>query len=79
MAIPTEGFENMAICCAYVPLSSSDSPPAIIRQRLATQLPPYMVPSRWMILSDLPKNGNGKIDRPRLHDMFQAQQSEVVP
>jgi non-ribosomal peptide synthetase component F len=79
VAVPTDGFEGMAICCAYVPLSGSDSSPAIIRQRLATQLPAYMLPSRWMIFSDLPKNANGKIDRPRLRDMFHVQQSEVVP
>jgi D-alanine--poly(phosphoribitol) ligase subunit 1 len=33
---------------------------------LAEQLPEYMVPSRLFVLSDLPKNPNGKVDRRRL-------------
>jgi len=33
-------------------------------------LPPYMLPSRWRQLPELPKTTNGKIDRRRLKELF---------
>lgn len=70
VAVPTEGFENYLICCAYV--SQSDTPigPQEIRRKLADALPPYMLPSQWKSFSELPANGNGKIDRRKIQDLF---------
>lgn len=34
-----------------------------IRERLATRLPDYMVPSRWVFLDSLPRTPNGKLHR----------------
>lgn len=71
VSIPTEGFETNVICCAYVvaqgkaPVSSAG-----IRRKLSSLLPSYMVPSRWMELQKLPENGNGKIDRRKLRELF---------
>jgi acyl-coenzyme A synthetase/AMP-(fatty) acid ligase len=31
-----------------------------------------MMPARWIRYDSLPKNGNGKIDRPRLRNAFLA-------
>lgn len=39
---------------------------AALRKHLSTQLPSYMVPSRLLILGEMPLNRNGKIDRRRL-------------
>jgi len=33
-------------------------------------LPSYMIPSRWLSLAALPQNANGKIDRPKLRELF---------
>ena len=33
-------------------------------------LPSYMLPARWLALDALPKNENGKIDRPALREQF---------
>ena len=33
-------------------------------------VPGYMLPSRWRQLEALPKNANGKIDRPKLRELF---------
>jgi acyl-coenzyme A synthetase/AMP-(fatty) acid ligase len=30
-----------------------------------------MMPSKWMAFDKLPKNANGKIDRPKLREQFQ--------
>ena len=70
VAIPTEGFEGMLICCAYVPKNGSDVTAASMRKKLTNALPGYMLPSKWMEFEQLPKNANGKIDRPRLRDHF---------
>ena len=73
VAVPTEGFENYLICCAYVPQNDSAIGPQDIRRKLAHALPPYMLPSQWKAFSELPANGNGKIDRRRIRDLFAAE------
>jgi hypothetical protein len=42
-------------------------------------LPPYMVPSRWQVMSSLPKNANGKIDRRALRELFAAEADPYDP
>ena len=71
VAINTAGFEGVAICCAYVPLKEEDTTPAKLRSALSKVLPNYMLPARWMSFERLPKNANGKIDRPKLREEFQ--------
>jgi len=78
VAIQTEGFEGWLICCAYVP-AARDVPPESLRKRLAAQLPGYMLPARWMHHDPMPKNANGKIDRPRLKNAFLAAESRQTP
>jgi amino acid adenylation domain-containing protein len=73
VAINTEGFEGVAICCAYVPLNESDASPTTLRTELSKSLPNYMMPARWMRSERLPKNANGKIDRKVLREMFQKE------
>lgn len=34
-----------------------------VRQRLRAELPDYLVPAHWMLLEQLPRNANGKLDR----------------
>ena len=38
--------------------------------RASAALPAYMLPARWLALDVLPKNQNGKIDRPALRERF---------
>jgi amino acid adenylation domain-containing protein len=70
VGIETNGFEGVAICCAYAPMIGADLEPALLRSQLRSFLPTYMLPSRWMALETLPKNVNGKIDRRRIKDLF---------
>ena len=66
-----DGFEGTAICAAYV-AGGGLEPPAS-RARWPPSLPGYMLPARWMGLDALPKNQNGKIDRPELRKRFTAE------
>jgi amino acid adenylation domain-containing protein len=70
VAVRSDGFESWTICCAYVPAPEHDSPPARLREDLARLLPGYMLPMRWLRYDALPRNGNGKVDRPRLRSAF---------
>jgi amino acid adenylation domain-containing protein len=72
VAVPSEGLEGMAICCAFVPRPGNDASPGSLKQRVSRVLPSYMLPLKWKELTLLPKNANGKIDRPRLREMFQG-------
>jgi amino acid adenylation domain-containing protein len=71
-AVPSDGFEGQAICCAYASAEGWDVSPQTLRSALGAVLPSYMLPSQWMHMDRLPVNGNGKIDRARLKQEFAA-------
>jgi amino acid adenylation domain-containing protein len=70
VALASEGFEGHTICCAYTPLPEADVTPASLREKLKSLLPAYMLPTQWRAFDLLPKNANGKIDRPALREAF---------
>lgn len=70
VAIETESFEGAVICCAYVPAGSVEVTPILLRQALGKLVPPYMMPARWLAYDALPRNANGKVDRPLLREHF---------
>lgn len=70
VAIPSEGFDGMAICCAYV-AAEGEVTTARLRMKLKKVLPGYMLPWHWMAFDELPKNANGKIDRRRIKELMQ--------
>jgi amino acid adenylation domain-containing protein len=70
VGVPSQDFDGVAICCAYVPLAGADVTPGGLRDALARALPSYMLPSRWLAFDELPKTTNGKIDRRRLKELF---------
>jgi amino acid adenylation domain-containing protein len=78
VGIPSPGFEGWLICCAYVGAPGTQVTPEILRTELATLLPAYMLPARWMPLDVAPKNPNGKIDRPGLKDAFLRAESHAT-
>jgi len=78
VAIQSEGFEGWLICCAYVPGPDNGVSTKSLRRDLGTLLPGHMLPARWMRYDALPKNDNGKIDRPRLRDGFRSAESRPV-
>jgi amino acid adenylation domain-containing protein len=79
VAIDTDRFEGKLICCAYVPSPEGEASVTRIKQELRKEIPGYMVPVLWRSCSQLPKNANGKIDRPRLQRLFEQQQNSTAP
>lgn len=51
-----------------VPDEGSRPDTAVLAAALATDLPDYMIPRAWVVLSDLPQTANGKLDRKPLPD-----------
>ena len=70
VAVRSGGFEGLAICCAWAGAEGGRITPAFLRAELGKRLPAYMIPSQWERYDSLPKNANGKIDRPRLATDF---------
>jgi amino acid adenylation domain-containing protein len=76
VAIPSSGFEGSLICCAFAPVEGAQVTIIRLREALRTTLPHYMLPARWLSLQGLPKNTNGKIDRPLLKELFRSDAGE---
>src|SRR5262249_5157198 len=72
VAIPTNEFEGLLICCAFAPAEGARVSIISLLEGLRTILPHYMLPGRWLSMDHLPKNANGKIDRPLLKELFQS-------
>jgi len=70
VGVETGGFDGITICAAYVPLPGVDVSAIQLRGAISKSIPSYMLPSRWKSFERLPKNGNGKIDRPQLKQQF---------
>jgi len=77
VAIQSENFGGWMICCAYVPRKEASVSQSMLRNHLERFVPAYMLPVRWMEFPALPKNANGKIDRPRLKDLFFATEPQA--
>ena len=75
VAIETRGFEGSLICCAYVSASDDGVSPVVLRKKLGRLVPGPMMPARWMPVGRLPRNGNGKIDRRRIREEFEAHET----
>lgn len=70
VAVKSDDFDGNAICAAWALKPAAELDRTQLRSTLSQSLPAYMLPSRWLRLSELPKNANGKIDRPALRERF---------
>lgn len=70
--VKKSGFEGTAIGCAYVGAGkkNGDLSP-VLKKKLLGKIPAYMMPQYWKEFDQLPRNGNGKIDRRKLSDYFE--------
>jgi amino acid adenylation domain-containing protein len=76
VAVPTDNFGGYIICAAYVVRTGEQATLAELREHLKKLVPNYMMPARWAAYQALPKNANGKIDRPRLKDAFNSNEND---
>jgi amino acid adenylation domain-containing protein len=77
VAVPSEGFEGTAICCAWSTKPDTELDHPKLRKALSEALPSYMLPARWLHMPELPRNLSGKIDRRGLKERFAAEVSNV--
>jgi non-ribosomal peptide synthetase component F len=70
VAVGVDGFEGVAICCAFVSAAGYTVTPEHLRQSLSRTVPGYMLPGKYLALDALPKTPNGKIDHPQLRERF---------
>jgi amino acid adenylation domain-containing protein len=71
--VPVDDFVGSAVGCAYVPVNgrnAEDLHPRSIKRRLGDALPPYMIPSMWRMLEELPIDSRGKVDRSRIQTLL---------
>ncbi len=61
------GMDAKAIGCAFVMEEDQQAPDLVkLRKELSEFVPSYAIPTKWLELEKLPRNGNGKIDRKSL-------------
>lgn len=77
LAIESQGFEGKLICCAYALTPGRNLTLDDLREALAADLPGYMLPMRWMRYDALPRNANGKLDRPQIAQAFLNAEKEA--
>jgi amino acid adenylation domain-containing protein len=69
VGVPSE-LDGTSVCCAYAPAPGAEVSVNDLVADLSSLVPKYMLPRRWRAYPELPKNVNGKIDRPRLRAEF---------
>ena len=70
VGVESNGFEGTQIGCAFTRADGLDASTVVLRSQLLATLPRHMLPTRWLELDTLPKNANGKIDRPKLRELL---------
>ena len=76
VALDSDEPDARSIACAYVLHPGVDLAPLALKKKLTEVLPAYMLPRQWMSLPQLPRNNNGKTDRPLLKQQFQNNKSD---
>jgi amino acid adenylation domain-containing protein len=81
VAVEKIGDGPAAFLAGFVLPSALASPGAVAEElgaRLAGQLPGYMIPARWILLTSMPFGPTGKLDRARLAELAAQSPSEAA-
>ncbi|MEI7346807.1 non-ribosomal peptide synthetase [Dickeya chrysanthemi] len=76
-AVLVRQVSGQAQLVAYVALYEPTLSNSDLQEKLRNQLPDYMIPTAWVLLSTLPLNSNGKIDRKALPEPKDLGQNAV--
>jgi nonribosomal peptide synthetase DhbF len=80
VAVGRDDGQGGSTLVAYIVGEPGREPAAdILRERLASSLPDYMVPGAFVTLADLPLNENGKVDRAALPDPLRTRPALESP
>jgi amino acid adenylation domain-containing protein len=66
------------ICCAYASRTGEPIGIDVARGELAQLIPAYMLPVRWQHYDHIPRNANGKLDRPQVAHDFQERETALA-
>ena len=61
------GADGNAYLAAYITLVNAEGLEAL-KERMAQQLPHYLLPGRWLVVPNMPRNTAGKVDSAQLPD-----------
>ncbi|WP_152381478.1 non-ribosomal peptide synthetase [Paenibacillus brasilensis] len=67
VVVPIEGGDGSKQLCAYL-VAVQSVPAAQLKEVLAQELPPYMIPSFFVFIEKMPLTPNGKVDHKALPD-----------
>ncbi|MFE7741763.1 amino acid adenylation domain-containing protein [Nocardia sp. NPDC057455] len=73
VAAAVPGADDRPQLVIYVVAGDTPVETAELAGHAARHLPQYMVPSRWVLLEDLPLTSNGKVDHSRLPNPFRRE------
>lgn len=66
VAVQESPLGDCRLVAYAVPVPGSPVGPAVLREHMVSRLPDYLVPSVFVLLSELPLTHNGKVDHKRL-------------
>lgn len=72
VAVTVDDFSGSAVGCVYVSSNGDSLHPGEMKKRLNDRLPAYMVPSRWLVVDELPLDSRGKVDRTRARSLLEG-------
>jgi len=72
VAVTVDDFSGSAVGCVYVPSNGTALRAGEMKRRLSGTLPAYMVPSKWLVVEELPLDDRGKVDRTRARALLEA-------
>ena len=62
---------------AYIKTKSTEASVCEIRESIAARLPAFMIPSRLILVDEIPLNTNGKVNRKKLTELKEKELSEL--
>ena len=72
VAIAPRSLGDPLVCCAYASEPDTELTTKALQEILRERLPAHTVPVRWLRYERLPKDDNGKLDRPMIARAFES-------